>query len=472
MTTFSSLINAISHSEHSISDGLLNCAYADLPVLLQHIDAYLLAQGVQPDDCVAIECLNSVPSAVLLVFMLARQRGFVLLPPSENKDQTSTLKPVPQFCQYRLVVKAVSKTNAATWQHDLTQVFIIEARNSDATQRIDTTGKLFLRTSGSMGAAKIVVHSHDSLVGSARNVIAKYQLTSEDRFTIPVPIFHLYGFGAEFLPAIVLAAAIDLQENTNLLKYLDRERRFQPTVAFITPNLCEMLLHGRKTQRPYKVIVVSGQRIKETLFRAFDPLCGSRLVNQYGSSEMGPIAACLPSDDLELRATTIGSAMPDVTLRIEDNGDLYCSHPYHFLGYMNELGEWLQQANDWHRTGDLAVDNNGAIAVTGRADNSINRSGYLVLLADVETRMEQLAYMSQVVVVTTKTETIQGETLVACCVVKADSTADEAQIRNDSAALLPKYAVPDRVLLIKTLPLLPSGKTDQQALIALAEQLS
>jgi acyl-coenzyme A synthetase/AMP-(fatty) acid ligase len=470
--SFAQLIHsATENSPHSISDGLLDCPYAQLPLLLDSIDTYLSEQGVQPSDCIAIECLNSVPSAALLLFMLSTRRGFVLLPPSENKDGASTLKPAPQFCQYRLVVKAVPKANASGWQDDLAQVFGIESHNTDPAQRIDSTGKLFLRTSGSMGAAKIVVHSHESLLGSARNVITKYGLDSDDRFTIPVPIFHLYGLGAEFLPAIALGAAIDLQENTNLLKYLDRERRFQPTVAFVTPNLCEMLLHGRKNPRPYKVIVVSGQRIKEELFRAFDPLCGSRLINQYGSSELGPIAACLPSDDLDTRATTIGSAMPNVSLRIEENGDLYCAHPYHFLGYMNEHGQWLSEASEWHRTGDLAIDNAGAIAVVGRADASINRSGYLVLLADVETRLEQLAYVSQAVVVNTKAETIQGQLLVACIVLKASSTVDEAQLRSESAALLPKYAVPDRVLFLNKLPLLPSGKTDQQALIALAEQL-
>jgi acyl-coenzyme A synthetase/AMP-(fatty) acid ligase len=368
------------------------------------------------------------------------------------------------------VIKAVKKADAATWSNDPALFLTVEAHNTDA-QRLETKGKLFLRTSGSMGAAKIVVHTQQNLLGSARNPIAKYGFTAEDRFAIPVPIFHLYGFGAEFLPAVMLGASLDLQENTNLLKYLDRERRFNPTVAFITPNLCEMLLQGRKNPRPYKVIVVSGQRIKEELFRDFDPLCGSRLVNQYGSTEMGPISACFPTDDLEPRATTIGQPMNGVELRIEADGNLYCKHPYHFAGYMDEAGNWLQQAQDWHRTGDIAVQHqDGTIAVTGRADSSINRSGYLILLADVERLMEKLDYLAQVVVVTTKAETIQGQKLVACCVLKPTMQATPESCRNDCTTILPKYAVPDTVVFLNNLPLLPSGKVDQQALIALAEQ--
>lgn len=473
--TFAHLLNEVTQSMHSnkntLNDGLTSCTYAEIPVLLDNIEQYLTAQGVQENDCVAVECINSVPSALLLILLLQKRQGFVLLPASENKDTVSVLKPVPQFCQYRLVIKPVNKIDAVEALQNPALFLTIESHNID-TPRLETQGKLFLRTSGSMGAAKIVVHDHDSLLGSAKNVIKKYQFTVEDRFAIPVPIFHLYGFGAEFLPAILLGASLDLQEKTNLLKYLDRERRFNPTVAFITPNLCEMILQGRKTPRPYKIIVVSGQRIKEELFRAFNPLCGGRLVNQYGSTEMGPIAACFPEDSLESRVTSIGQPMNDVALRIEDDGNLYCKHPYHFSGYMDEAGNWLHQATqEWHRTGDIALRHaDGSISVTGRADNSINRSGYLILLSEVEILMEKLNYLAQVIVVATKVETIQGQKLVACCVLKPNNTITPENCRHDCITILPKYAVPDNVLFVDRLPLLPSGKVDQQALIALAEQ--
>jgi|GEM_PF-512913 len=468
---FSQITTASNSTENFLTDGLLTCHYAEIPTLLTNLDAYLAAQGVQANDCVAVECINSVPSALLLMLLLKKRQGFVLLPASEKKDEASTLKPVPQFCQYRLVVKPVNKIDAAEALKNPALFLTVESHNTN-TQRLETQGKLFLRTSGSMGAAKIVVHDHENLLGSAKNVIAKYRFTAEDRFAIPVPIFHLYGFGAEFLPAILLGASLDLQEKTNLLKYLDRERRFNPTVAFVTPNLCEMLLHGRKIPRPYKIIVVSGQRIKEDLFRAFDPLCGSRLVNQYGSTEMGPIAARCPDESLESRVSSIGSPMSGVELRIEEDGNLYCKHPYHFSGYMDEDGNWLHQANqEWHRTGDIAIRHeNNSVVVTGRADNSINRSGYLILLADVERFIEQLNYISQVTVIATKSENIQGQQLIAFCVLKPNQSVEVAQIFNDCKTILPKYAVPDDILILNEFPLLPSGKTNQQALHSLVKK--
>ncbi len=478
MMNFANLINEISRSSESqenfLTDSKLTCRYPEIPNLIEKIDHYLAHHGIATGDCLAIECINSVPSAVLLIYLLTKRIGFMLLPPSENADKSSVLKPIPRFCQFRLTVLPLLEKEDADWMLHLDKFIRVEPRkldaNNEALTRIDTEDRLFVRTSGSMGEAKIVVYDQTRVLSSAYNCVNKYQFTAEDRMAIPVPIFHMYGFGAEFLPALLVGGSIDLQENSNLLKYLDRERRFLPTIAFITPNLCEMLIRGWKKPRPYKVIVTSGQRIREDLFRAFDPLCGNRLVNQYGSTEMGPIAACNPSDSLDLRTRSIGSPMNGVELRIEttddttDSGELYCRHPYAFEGYMNESGQWLAKAQEWHRTGDLAKTDQDTLIVTGRADSSINRSGYLILLADIEKALETLDDVVQAVVVPIQAENIQGQSLVAFCVKMPNAPVTDQHIRTASAKILPKYAVPDSVVLLDALPLLPSGKADQQAL--------
>jgi acyl-coenzyme A synthetase/AMP-(fatty) acid ligase len=281
----------------------------------------------------------------------------------------------------------------------------------------------------------------------------------------------MYGFGAEFLPAILAGASIDLQDKTNLLKYLDREKRFRPNLVFATPAICEMLLKGFKTPRTgYQVFVTSGQRISEEMLRAFDPLVGGKLVNQYGSTEMGATAACDTGDPLDDRATTIGAPMGGVELRIE-NGVLFCRHPYGFEGYLNEDGDWLHREppGGWYGTGDLAERlSGGRIAVLGRADASVNRSGYLVLLADIERMMEKLEPTGEVAVVPGKGETKQGQRIVAFCVPRGGAVVDGAEVRRLCLDLLPHYAIPDEVRVLETLPLLESGKIDRQALAGLA----
>lgn len=510
--SFRELIEQIATAEQTemnfLTDGQFSCTYGELPARLAMLDAYFQQQGIGAATCLAVECPNSVPGALTILYLLQQGIGFVLLPPAEQEEQASELKPLPHFCAQRLVVKraAASKNMTpvmtsdivrdgagdAAWAYTPAQFLVLESNPNYQPPPTDfhPVGKLFLRTSGSMGASKLVVHSQTKLLDNARNCVTKYHFTSADRAVIPVPIAHMYGLGAEFLPAILVGASIDLQDRTNLLKYLEREKQFQPTIAFVTPTICDMLLKGFKRPRTtYKVIVTSGQRIGEALFCAFDERVNGRLVNQYGSSEMGATAACNPGDSLEHKATTIGHPMANVQLAIHErsdgmrtaedgSGELYCQHPYGFAGYVDETGAWLYQAepNQWYATGDLAKRlPDGSIQVVGRAGNSVNRRGYLVQFADIEQRMEKIADIEHVIVVhaagktngETSGENKQGERIAAFCVLKPSAMTTVVQLRQHCFDLLPAYAVPDDILLIETLPLLPSGKVDRRALMAL-----
>jgi non-ribosomal peptide synthetase component E (peptide arylation enzyme) len=154
--------------------------------------------------------------------------------------------------------------------------------------------------------------------------------------------------------------------------------------------------------------------------------------------------------------------------------ELLCRHPYGYLGYLDDAGQWLYRTapSDWYRTGDLveAIPPEG-FAVKGRANDSINRSGYLVMLNDIENAMEKLADLTQVAVVAADhREDQRGPRLTAFCAIKRNAVLDAAGIRAACFELLPHYAIPDRVVVIDALPLLPSGKVDRQALAAHAVQ--
>ena len=70
----------------------------------------------------------------------------------------------------------------------------------------DTQPKLYIKTSGSTGKPKIAVHSHYKLEGNVRNCVNRLGLNSNDRVAIPVPIYHMYGLGAAFLPSVSVGA--------------------------------------------------------------------------------------------------------------------------------------------------------------------------------------------------------------------------------------------------------------------------
>ena len=482
---FSEIFGLICEGDHTrssvITDGQFSCCYADAPARLKQIESFLAEQGIDRDVCIAVECINSLAGALLILALFQRGNSFVLTPPSGEAE----LKPTPHFCRHRLRVLPAESADSGEFSP---VTYLRSERNVLFNGKLTPPSKLYLRTSGSIGISKLVVHSHEKLLGNAANCISRYGFSAGSRAVIPVPVAHMYGFGAEFLPAVMSGASIDLQEKTNLLKYLDREKHFRPTIAFATPAICEMLLRAYKTPRKnYHVFVTSGQRIGEDLFRNFDSMVSGRLVNQYGSTELGATAGCLPGDSLDLRATTIGTPMPGVQLRLDPlpaegwmdgkngtpKGELCCNHPFGFEGYVDEDGEWISKApgNGWYRTSDVGMtQSDGSIVIVGRAAAGINRRGYLISLSDIERRMEELPALSEVVVVASAAENNQGQRIAAFCVLRQGSDLDGIQVRRQCFDLLPPYAIPDEVHIVTAgLPLLPSGKVDRRSLAALVD---
>ncbi len=468
--------------ENILTDGKLICRYADIYEFFNCI-AYLLdAKGVHPHECLSLECNNNVATALLLLFLLKTGRSFLLLP---HRVEKGGGKPViPSFCRCHIMFQPMQAENleqlgSAPDQYMSFKINPQYRKNAGGLQ----SQKVYLRTSGSTGSSKIVVHSHRTLLQNAMNCVDRYDLAAEDRVFIPVPIFHMYGFGAALLPAVLIGASIDLLNDTNIIKYRERERQFNPNVAVLTPTLCEMLLKlKRKRSEEYKYVITSGQQIKSAVFRQFDVDFGP-LINQYGSTEMGAIAGCKPTDSIDERMSSIGDPMNGVELHVDSDrfsdtekpniGELKCKHAYGFEGYVDDNHRWSERnkASVWYSTGDLAaIHDDGKIKILGRCDNSINRSGFLILLDDIESAIESLAQVAEACVIVSEGETIRGRKISAFCVLKSNENFNPKSLRDTCSQVLPKYAVPDNIFVYQSLPVLPSGKIDRKTLIKKAEE--
>ncbi|MGK7895173.1 MAG: class I adenylate-forming enzyme family protein [Xenococcus sp. (in: cyanobacteria)] len=470
-------------SNQILTDGQLTCSYQDLEEILRAIQGFLAAKGVTTEFAVVLECENSLAVAVVLLSLLEGGYSVLLLPRSKEPTTASSFAAeIPHFCHYKLVVENLVKEvselyNPEPWLN-------ITQNDSPSTYKPDRDRpKLYMRTSGSTGKPKITVHSHENLQQNILNCVKRLRLTSADRIAIPVPLYHMYGLGAAFLPGVAAGAGIDLQKGANLLRYLQRERAFDPNVAFMTPIFCETLNKGRRSARPYRLTVTAGDRLRANTLAAYESRFGC-LVQLYGSTEMGAIAAGSPDDPQEIRATTVGKPLDNVKMRLQDDetipedrkdvGKLWCQHQYGFEGYIDESGNDIPLNDDdgWFSTKDLGkITSNGEVEVLGRFDFSINRDGLLVFFSDVEKVVNTISGVDTAVVVS-GAEGARGKELVAYCILESGDQSTVENIRAACFDLLPKRAVPDKLSIVKSFPLLPNGKIDRQELIKIAKQSS
>jgi acyl-coenzyme A synthetase/AMP-(fatty) acid ligase len=384
----------------------------------------------------------------------------VLLPElGESAKEAGTPRFIPSFCAH-----VITASSARAGESESPLDGLAAEENPGFVAEPVIAGfqgpDLYLRTSGSTGSPKLTRMAHQKWLNNAQACVDRWQLTADDRLSVPVPIFHSYGFGAAFLPGLLAGSAMDVGSGGNILRYLEREERFVPNVGFLTPALCDMFLSIRKTPRPYRLVVTAGDKIKRETMAGFEPRFGP-LLNLYGSAEMGAVSAASPLDPPEQRLATAGYPLAGIELRVEAAGDgiepaageetgrLSCRQPNGSGGYLIQEERWRfapRGDDEWFETGDLArLRADGYVEILGRSGLSVKRDGLLVVFADVETAVEKVEGVRRAVVVAAG-ESRRGARLVAVCLLdpeRSDLIPDA--VRRRCFDLLPRYAVPDAV---------------------------
>ncbi|HEY3812479.1 MAG TPA: acyltransferase family protein, partial [Caulobacteraceae bacterium] len=245
------------------------------------------------------------------------------------------------------------------------------------------------------------------------------------------------------------------------------------SVAHITPQLGGLLTAGAAPSD-----VLSGLRRVfwggDVLRRApvdalsrLAPDCES--VNFYGATETPQaIAFHRVAPQGPDGVLPIGKAVDGFTLEVID-GEIVVRSQLLTLGYVRDgvLPE-AQTGETAYATGDVGVvDKDGQITVRGRRDDQVKMRGFRVEMAEVTAAA--LAYSGVVQAITLNIGDREQPRL--CCFVQPEDgrSIDTDALRDHLETRLPAYMVPERTVAVASMPLLPNGKIDRQALIA-AEQ--
>src|SRR6185295_1112053 len=450
-----------------LADGRHTVSYEETIPLLEELDALFTRCRASHRHPLALECSQTVAGAIALLFVLSREYDVVLLPElGESSKELGTPRFIPSFCSHVLTASA-AKAGGVDSPIQGIELVVNDAFAAEPVLADFVGPDLYLRTSGSTGKPKLTRMSHRKWLNNAAACGERWKLTADDRLSVPVPIFHSYGFGAAFLPGLLAGATMDVGSGGNILRYLEREERFDPNVAFLTPALCDMFLTVRKSPRRYRLVVTAGDKIKRETMAGFEPLFGP-LINLYGSAEMGAVTAAAPDASPEGRLGTAGYPLRGIELCVEEDGSegaapageragrLQCRQRNGSDGYLILEERWRFKPRgdgEWFETGDLAtLRADGYLVVLGRSGLSVKRDGLLVVFADVEAAVERVAGIQRAILVAAG-ESRRGSRLVAVCLAdRAGEGPRPDAVRQKCFDLLPRYAVPDEVVIVESLP--------------------
>lgn len=447
------------HPRNILTDGRVEVSYKKLIELFSVLDKKLdIGKKVK---CFSFPAGNKTIDAVIILWLLYGYRNFILLPAGRPDGNDLT----PDFCD----VKIIADKEAQDLETQVSNIQFKANSGSKDSQEFD--GSAFFRTSGTTANPKYVRHTIDKLYGNGNNFLGAAGIGNGDKVLIPVPLYHMYGFGAALIAAVIAGASIHFIENTNVIKLIETERTFQPNVLFLTPLLCHMLLQAKKNEANYKLTVTAGDRIKRETFEAYEAKFG-RLMNLYGSTELGVIAVSNPDDAVEVRSEGVVKPLPNVEVLEDDaiateHGTQFrvrCKHKYGFDFYVDAGGGKMEDIGIFD-TSDIGLKTGEhTFRIVDRISNSVNRNGFLIAFSEIESSMEAIEGVEKVIVAARNEETVMGKKLVAFCKVNGQlSTSD---IRQSCLKDMPRHIVPDEVQVVDEFPKTPSGKIDRRALQA------
>jgi len=327
-----------------------------------------------------------------------------------------------------------------------------------------------LFTSGSEGTPKGVVLSHKNLLANVDQVTSTIPLLPTDKVFNALPMFHSFGLtGATLMPLLKGTPVFLYPSPLHYRAIPELVYDEAATILFGTPTF---LAGYAKKAHPYdffsiRYIFSGAERLSDAVRLIYQERFGVRIFEGYGATETAPALAV--NSPFHNKRGTVGRLLPGIEYRLEEipgipeGGRLWVKGPNVMKGYYRiEQPGVLQPLSDgWYDTGDIvALDEQGFIAIKGRAKRFAKIGGEMVSLTAVEQALESV-WPTALHAVVTLPDPRKGERLVLA------TTFKDATRENVMAALrekgLPELAIPREISIRTSLPLLGSGKVDIQA---------
>ncbi|SDN73983.1 amino acid adenylation domain-containing protein [Streptomyces sp. cf386] len=341
-------------------------------------------------------------------------------------------------------------------------------------------------TSGSTGRPKGVVIEHRSVVNFVIGNNNVYGITPTDtvlHFATPTFDLAVLEIFCTLLAGATLAVAGNL-ERYDVERLVEFIRGAAVTVADLPPALLPLI--DPADLPDVRLLSVGGEAFPGSLVTTW-ATGGRRFINSYGPTESTVAQTLMECTGPYDRTPPIGRPMENIQVYVLDNGlnptpvgvagELYLAGHGLARGYLDRPDLTAERftacpfgapGTRMYRTGDMARwTHQGVLEFLGRTDDQVKIRGFRIEPAEIEAALTGHPGVEQARVLVTASPTA-GKQLAAYVMPKpgADQVTESA-LRDHIAQVLPDYMVPTAFLVLDKLPITPSGKLDQKALLAL-----
>ena len=480
---FRSVVEAVFyHAENTpdklcLADETRSVTYSQYKEEIRKMASQLVSLGVKKSDRVLVEASQTV--SYLALELAIQLIGAVFVPVERNcawnkiarlissssPKLVVTIKPA----QEEVSVKTTTLTEFVELASSCDEYIVEEFPDSADISEI-------LFSTGTTGAEKGIVISHDNNIALAENVMYGVKMQEDNVEMIPSPLNHSHGLRRYYGNMVKGATVILITGAMNVMKFFQMMDEYKVNSLDLVPTALSVLLKLSKNKfAEYKDVIRyiqfgSAPLVAADMESIKSMLPNTRLYNFYGSTESGCICIYDFNTDKD-KPKCIGKPAHNVKIVIvdEDRNEIESSKDNTGLvasfGRMNMLGYWNDEeetrkamADGFIYSNDEAYfDEDGDIILLGRKGDVINTGGNKVSPEEIEEaarKHESVADCGCIGV----PDSIKGSVPKLFVQIKDGYQFEPIALRTYLAGLLEAYKVPEYIVQIDKIPRSFNGK--------------
>jgi crotonobetaine/carnitine-CoA ligase len=328
---------------------------------------------------------------------------------------------------------------------------------------------LLMYTSGTTGVSKGVLLPQNLLYAMAerfRDGVLENNITEDDCIYVNSPLFHAHAWHSGINLSLLTGARMLLAKKFSARQYWDDIKRFGCTYTTAGGARLPILLLAEPkpddSDNPMKVIL--GGPASEKLCNAFEPRFGAKIIEFYGSTELGMVMINSVSHRM---LGSCGRTHPDFAVKVVDENGVEVGanepgeilvrplKPYiMMLEYYKMPDKTAEAWKDlWFHTGDNAlIDEEGFFHFVDRKKDSIRRRGENVSSFEVERVINSHPDVLESAAYGVKSELAEDdEVMVSITLKEGRSLLPEALIEHCEGEMA-YFMVPRYVRFVENLP--------------------
>lgn len=415
---------------------------------------------VKKGDCVTIELPNVKEFVASIV--ACQILGAVYIPAGVS-NPPERIKHIRKDCNAKAIINADFIKSLDFNNH----------KEIKPVDKQDDQIEMIIYTSGSTGNPKGVIHSVSSLYDAITDVCFSKEVNYKikDRYATAAPLSFILGIQVLLMCLIlndVIFYLVPLKLLNNPQSFLQYFIDNKINKAILNDDLAK-LFRLKKTY--IKRLFVGGNIARNCSIEDI------KVFNGYGSSELGGASTFYHIKN-NLENTPIGKPLPRYSAYIlnenneeVDKGEL-CISGNMALGYQN-LTEESQKSfitNPFYskdgnkrmfRTGDIAKkDEDDNIIILGRKDLMVKVNGQRVELEEIEYKLKKIEGIKDAAVKYCS----NNQTSYIAAFYTSNKNLKTKYIEEQLSSMLASYMIPKFFKRLKSIPVLPNGKTDRKSL--------